>query len=132
MRRAALVLAAVATSVAAADLAHKALADGALYHERSLLYAVGSASAAALWSLAVVAVRSVALAAVGGIVAGGVAGNVLSLALWPGVPNPLVAGPIAFNLADVFLVAGALLVVPAVAAYAVRNRARLHEPVRLR
>lgn len=145
MRRSALVLAAVALVVGAADLAHKAHAvathgDDLLYHERSLGYVVGVIVAAGAWCLALVATRSSGLAVAGGVLLGGVAGNALSWALWPrydGTPNPLFVGDahlgVAFNLADVAVVAAVFIVLPpALTVFALRNRDRLHQPVRLR
>ena len=139
------VLVAVATGFAAADLGHKALvlADGGggvLADKRSLLYALGAGLAALALGLALVATRSLLLAAAGGVVVGGAAANAISLALWPsydGVPNPFFAGDqvrgIAFNLADVFLATGGLLLVPAAALiFAARNRERLGERISLR
>ena len=47
------------------------------------------------------------VAAAAGVVAGGVLGNVISAYRHGGrVPNPLVVGTVAFNLADVFVLAG--------------------------
>ena len=71
------------------------------------------------------------MSAAGGVLVGGAIANVLSLALWPaGVPDPLVLGVVAFNPADVFALAGGLLLVPlAVAVFAVRNRHRLRQRV---
>ena len=64
---------------------------------------------------------------------GGAAGNLLAIALWPslpGVPDPIVAGGIAFNLADVAVGAGFLVLLPpATLVFAVQNRQRLFEPV---
>jgi lipoprotein signal peptidase len=66
------------------------------------------------------------------VLAGGALGNLASLAFWPGVPNPIELDPIAFNLADVFVLSGFLLTTAATLVFAVRNRERLGEPVRLR
>lgn len=133
MTRAALLLAATATLLAGADLAHKALAveESTLLHARGPAYVL-LAVVAAPWAAALVAARSLPLALAGGVLLGGAAGNLVSLALWPGVPNPLVAGAVAFNLADVFAAAGGLVLVPAAAGLtAWRSRASLREPVRL-
>jgi hypothetical protein len=140
MARSAAALALAALVVAAADLAHTALAianagGATLAHERSLLYVVGVAAASLLWAGAIVLTRSTSIAVAGGILAGGAFGNLASLAFWPslaGVPDPLVAGEVAFSLADLALGLGILLVFATTAVFAVRNRARLGEPVRLR
>ena len=129
-----------ASLVACFDLVHKAAAvahDGAgiVPHPRSALYVTGIALASALWAGTIVLTRSASIAAAGGIVAGGAAGNLASLALWPsvdGVPNPLVAGGIAFNIADVAVAVGLPLILVTALLFAADNRARLGEPVRLR
>ena len=134
MTRAALVLVATAALVAGADLVHKALAVDAatLVHERGSGY-LFLAGVAAAWALALVAVGSPALAFAGGVLLGGAAGNLLSLPVWGGVPNPLVAGPVAFTVADVAAALGGLVLVPvAVGSLAWRRREGLREPVALR
>jgi len=131
--RPALVLSATAVLVAGADLVHKALAVDAatLVHERGRGYVLLAAVATA-WALALVAAGSPGLAVAGGVLLGGAAGNLLSLPVWGGVPNPLVAGPVAFTVADVAAVLGGLVLVPlAAGSLAWRRRATLREPVRL-
>jgi lipoprotein signal peptidase len=126
--------------VAGLDLTHKAIAvserDGAVFaHPRSGLYVLVVAAASAAWVGAILLTGSLSIALSGGVLAGGAAGNVLSLALWPsvaGVPNPLIAGGVAFNVADLAVAAGVVLVIATTAAFAARNRERLREPVRLR
>lgn len=131
MRRAGIVLGLVAALLAAGDLTHKALAEPALYHTRPALQMALLAGVASGWAAAVAATRSLVLAGAAGIFLGGVVGNVASVAFWPGVPDPLVAGPIAYNLADVFVAAGLALTLVAVAVFGLRNRARLVERVEL-
>ena len=139
MARAAVWLVGSGTVVAAVDLGHKAaaLADptaGVPLHPRSVLYAVGVAAISAIWAFAILLTRSTSIALGGGIFLGGAAGNVVSLALWPsvaGVPNPLLAREIAFNLADVAVAVGLVFVLATAAIFAARNRARLHERVRI-
>jgi lipoprotein signal peptidase len=138
--RSLVVLVGAATAVAAVDLAHKALAisergGAVLAHDRSGVYVAGIAVAAALWAAGVVLTRSVSIALAGGVVLGGGLGNLVSIALWPsvpGVPNPLVAGAVAFNLADVAVVVGLALLVVTTLVFAVRNEERLFEAVRVR
>ena len=140
MLRSFLLLIGTATLVAGADLAHKALeiserGGAVLAHERSAFYAAGVAIAALVWAASVVLTRSPSIALAGGILLGGGAGNLASLALWPsvpGVPNPLVAGHLAFNLADLAVALGLALLLCTTVVYGARNRARLSEPVRLR
>jgi hypothetical protein len=145
MKRTAGLLVVLAAALAALDLGHKALAladggRGVLADERSLAYALGAGLAGLALGLALVATRSLLLAAAGGVVVGGAAANVISLVLWPsyqGVPNPFFAGDevhgIAFNLADVYLATGGLLLLPAATlVFAARNRERLGERITLR
>jgi lipoprotein signal peptidase len=87
-------------------------------------------------SLALVRSRAVALAA--GVMCGGVIGNLVSARAdgnW--VPNPLVIAnydrTIAFNLADVFFVAGELLLMATLIVVAMRSHeSRLLAPVTFR
>jgi lipoprotein signal peptidase len=118
-----------ASVVAAVDLVHKALAGPVFVHERSALYAAGIVPVCLAWAVAVVFLRSPEIALAAGPLVGGAAGNALSLALWPGVPNPLVVDGLAFNVADLGVALGLVLLLPATVSFAVRNRERLFEPV---
>jgi lipoprotein signal peptidase len=139
MARVVAALALTAALVAAADLTHKAIAladpgSTIVPHERSLPYALGVVGISTLWAAAILLTRSLSIALAGGVFLGGAAGNVASLALWPsvdGVPNPLLAGDLAFNVADVAVVIGLLLVLATTVGFAARNRTRLHERVRI-
>jgi hypothetical protein len=133
-----LVIAATGVATALASLAYTAVAlsttdapGGA--HGRSSFYLFGTGAATLAWLGAIVLTRSVSISLAGGVLAGGTAANLTSLALWPsigGVPNPLAAGDVAFNAADVAVVAGLVLVLATTSAFAVRNRSRLHDRVR--
>ena len=127
----ALALVTTATVLAAVDLAHKAVAGEQALHARSGGYVVVVIVLSAAWGGAILATGSLALAVAGGVVAGGALGNVVSLALWDGVPNPILL-EIAFNLADLFVVAGFVLVAVAILGLALTNPGRLREPVTLR
>ncbi len=137
MTRTLCLLLGAATVVVALDLAQTAssISDRGgvvLAHDRSALYFAGVAVASVLWAGAVALTRSDSIAIAGGVVLGGAAGNLLSIALWPslaGVPDPIVAGGVAFNLADVAVALGFVLLLPATAVFAVQNRARLLDPV---
>ena len=131
-------LCAAAAVLMTADLAVKATIPTAPwhFHERSstwealcVLVLVGPLA------LAHVPSRAVAIGA--GVLSGGVAGNLLS-ARWNdhGVPNPLVVGDhpkwIAFNAADVFILAGILILMVSLTIVTIRHRDSLIPPRRLR
>ena len=124
-----MVLAVTAAAFACLDLAHKATAEATYVHPRSAAYVVVVLGLALLWSAAVLATRSALLALAGGVVLGGALGNVVSLALWPGVPNPIELDAIAFNLADAFVLLGFATTAAATLTFAGRNRERLREPL---
>jgi lipoprotein signal peptidase len=130
-------LAGTSGAVAGLDLAHKAFSisergNAVFAHDRSGVYVAGVAVAALGWAGAVARVRSASIAVAGGIVLGGAIGNLVSIALWPslpGVPDPLVAGGVAFNIADVAVAVGFVLLLPATVVFGMQNRARLFDPV---
>jgi len=129
-----LLVAVPAAALAAIDLAVKATVPTAwwAFHHRSHAWVVLSlVLLLGAGALAFVPSRWVALAA--GVMSGGVIGNVVSARLdhdW--VPNPLTIGSyrqgIAFNLADVFFLAGNLLLMAALIVVTLRNRDRLLPP----
>jgi hypothetical protein len=137
MTRTLCLLLGAATVVAAIDLVHKQLAisepGGEVFlHDRPARYVVAGAALTLAWAGAIALTRSNAMALPGGMVLGGAAGNLLSFALWPslpGVPDAIVVGAVAFSIGDVAVVGGLLLLLPAAVAFAVRNRARLFEPI---
>ena len=136
MARSLAVIAATTAATAAAALAHTAVALSTAdvsvpAHGRSSLYVVGTAAATLVWAWAIVLTRSLSIAAAGGVLAGGATANVASLALWDGIPNPLTARDVAFNVADLAVALGLLLVLATTAGFAARNRSRLHEHVPL-
>ncbi len=122
--------------VVAADLVQTqwAIAAGASGGASTIRAATPSSrsSSAACWAAAIMLTRSRAMAAAGGIVLGGALGNVAALLLWPsvdGVPDPLVAGGIAFSLGDVAVGVGLALVTVVTVRFASENRSRWREPV---
>lgn len=132
MARCAVALLGTAILLATLDLAHKAEADTTMFHGRSTSYVVFVGGLAAVWAATILLTRSLTLAIGGGVLLGGAIGNVVSLAFWPGVPDPILLDPIAFNLADVFVLAGFLIVAATALAFVTRDPLRLREPVRLR
>ena len=137
MIRTLVLLAGTAGAVAALDLAQKAFSisdrgGAVIAHNRSGLYVATGAVAAFLWGAAVARVGSPSIAIAGGVILGGAVGNLFSIALWPSlvnVPDPLVAGGVAFSVGDVAVGFGILLLIPATVLFALQNRDRLFEPV---
>ena len=124
-----MVFALSAAAFACLDLAHKASAEATYLHHRGPAYVAVVLGLALMWSAAILATRSALLALAGGVVLGGALGNLASLALWPGVPNPIELESIAFNLADTFVLLGFAATAAAALTFAVRNPERLREPL---
>jgi len=116
-----------ALALAAVDLAVKAALPTKDwdFHQRSHAWSVlAVALLVVVLLLAVLPSRLVAAAA--GVVAGGVLGNVVSAHRHGGrVPNPLVVGPFALNLADVFVLVGVPVLVFALVRVSIRYRERI-------
>ena len=132
LRRTLLVCTAV--SFAAVDLVHKSLAHSDFHHARTPLVALSMAAVIAALCILVPRVQSNTAALGAGVACGGALGNLISLLVWSqGVPDPLVVADkmhgLAFNLADLFTVAGDVLLLSAVVLYGLRHRARLRESV---
>ena len=127
----ALVTIGLAALLAAADLFHKSayVTPPWGYHMRSGAW-LALTTAVIVVCLLLVRVPSWAVAAAAGVLAGGAAGNVLSaVASTEGVPNPIVVGLsnllIAFNLADVFTLAGIVLLTSILVVVTIDHRERL-------
>ena len=125
MRVRALLVVVPAVVLASVDLAVKSLVPAAAWelHARSQAWSVvGLVLLGALLGVGLLPSRLVSVAA--GVAAAGVAGNVLSARLNGGrVPDPLVVGTVAFNLADVLVVVAAPVLVVALFRVAIRHRA---------
>jgi lipoprotein signal peptidase len=119
-----------AASVVAATLLDDLLAPSRLSHERSPVTLAGAGLLAAALLLLAPRARSLGMSLGAGIAAGGAASTLLAGLAWRGgVPNPLVRGGIAFNVADVAIAAGDALLLAAAFFHAWRHRDRLLEPV---
>ena len=119
-------------ALAVVDLAVKERlpTDDWLLHERSAGWvALSTALLLGCFAIACLSSRKVALLAA--LTAGGALGNLISVGRDGAVPNPLHLGGsngIVFNLADVFVVSGLLLLVVALMSASVRHRDRLIPP----
>jgi lipoprotein signal peptidase len=117
--------------VLVADLVYALLAPPTPFgHERpAAVLVLAGALAGALLALAP-RVPSLWVSVGAGVASGGALGTLVSGFAWSGgVPNPIVRGGIAFNLADLAIAAGDALLIAAVLAYAWTRRGRLREPV---
>jgi hypothetical protein len=126
-----------AAIVVALDLGQKQLAisdrgGGVYLHDRPLRYVLAGAALTLGWAGGIALTRSALMAIPGGVVLGGAGGNLLSFALWPslpGVPDPIVAGGLAFSLGDLAVGIGLLMLVPFGLVFVRRNRERLLKPL---
>ena len=126
-RRSYLLLTALALT--AVDLAQKAR-EPVYGHPRSAAYVVLAAALAAFVITFVPRVPSRALSIAGGVACAGALGNLVSALAWRGgVPNPIVVGAVAFNVADVCAVVGAASLVLGAALFALTHPALLRQPI---
>jgi hypothetical protein len=128
MRNRIAILVCVAMPLAGADLLVKSAlpTDPFLFHQRSGAWMILSA-ALLLFALLLTRLPSRLLAASAGVLAAGVLGNLVSASLHRGlVPNPFVLDDgdfeIAFNLADLFVLGGIVLLTVTALRVAVLNR----------
>jgi hypothetical protein len=127
MRRRRVLLVAVAAALVVPDLAQKAAAP--VYgHPRSAAYVGFALALFALLVGLVPRVPSWPLAVAAGVACAGIGGNVVGALAWrDGIPNPIVVGDVAFNLADVYAVLGAGALVFTAALFALTHRELLRE-----
>jgi lipoprotein signal peptidase len=120
---------AAAVALAGADLVQKA-SEPVYGHPRGVAYVVVAAALAAGLVAFVPRVPSLPLSLAGGVAAAGALGNAVSALAWRGgVPNPIVAGSIAFNIADACALTGAAGLVVGAAVFAVRHPQLLRQPI---
>jgi lipoprotein signal peptidase len=122
-------LIAVALVLTAIDLGQKASAP--VYgHPRGLSYVLVASGITVFLVLFVPRVPSRALSLAGGVAAAGAFGNLVSALAWRGgIPNPIVVGQIAFNIADLCAVTGAIALVLGTVLFALRHPALLRQPI---
>ena len=127
MRRIAL---AAAAAVVAATLLDDAVSPSRLSHARSPLALAGAGAFSLLLLYLVPRARSLGMSLGAGVAAGGCLATLVAGLAWrDGVPNPLVGGGIAFNVADVAIAGGDAMLICAAMWQAWRRRAGLFEPV---
>jgi lipoprotein signal peptidase len=134
VKRRRMLLLAGATVFASIDLAHKALHPAQFHHARDWFAAFVMFGLVAALVVLVPRIPSTAAALGAGIACGGALGNLVSLFAWAqGVPDPLVVAgatqTLAFNLADVFALAGDALLLSAAVVHGFRHRELLRERV---
>ena len=113
----------------AADLLQKAR-EPVYGHPRGPVYVVVAAALAALVIVFVPRVPSRALSLAGGVALAGALGNLVSALAWRGgVPNPIVVGDVAFNIADVCAAGGAIALVLGATLFALTHPALLRQPI---
>jgi lipoprotein signal peptidase len=122
-------LIAVALGLTALDLGQKASAP--VYgHPRGVGYVLVAAALTGFLVVFVPRVPSRALAVAGGVAAAGAFGNLVSALAWRGgIPNPIVLGEVAFNVADLCAVTGAIALVLGAVLFALRHPALLRQPI---
>ena len=124
------IAAAAALVVLTADLADSAAARTDYFHPRPLWLLAGGATAAAALLVLAPRVPSLALSVGAGIAAGGAAGTLVAALVWSrGVPDPLVSGTVAFNVADVAIALGSALLVSSASLVGWRSRGALRQPI---
>lgn len=130
MRRRRAIAAAVGLAVLGADLADSAATRTVYFHPRPLwLLAAGAVGALVLFVLAP-RVPSLALSLGAGSATGGALGTLAAALLWSrGVPDPLVRGGVAFNLADVAIAVGTTLLSGSALLVGWRHRHTLRQPI---
>lgn len=128
MRRRRIIAAVVALVVAGAALTHEALSPTPFHHIRppGVLVLAGVIALALLVLAPRVPSLGVALGA--GIAAGGALGTLVSGIAWNGVPDPFVRDGIAFNVSDLAIAVGDVILIAAALVHAWLQRGDLRRP----
>jgi lipoprotein signal peptidase len=130
VRRRRRIAAAAALVVLVADLGDSAAARTIYFHPRPLWLLAGGAVAAAGILVLAPRVPSLALSLGAGTATGGVLGMLVAALIWSrGVPDPLVRGSVAFNLADVAIAVGDAVLLASALLVVWRHRHALRQPV---
>jgi lipoprotein signal peptidase len=116
--------------VCAADLLDSVEARTTYFHPRPFWLLAGGAAAAAAILVLAPRIPSLTLSLGAGIAAGGAVGTlVAALVSNRGVPDPLVRGSVAFNLADVAIAGGVTILIASALFVAWQRRHELRQPV---
>ena len=130
MRRRRGIAAAAALAVLTADLIDSAVTRPVYFHARPLWLLAGGAAAAVALLMLAPRVPSLALSLGAGIAAGGALGTFVAALAWSeGVPDPLVGGSVAFNVADVAIAVGNALLVASTLLVGWQRRHALRQPI---
>ena len=129
MKRRRGIAAAAALVVLSVALVHEALTPTQFHHGRSAGVFVLAAVVACGLLLLAPRVPSLGVALGAGIAAGGALATLVSGLAWNGVPDTLLHGGVAFNLSDLAIGGGDLLLVGAVLVHAWIHRSVLREPL---
>ena len=119
---------------ASLDLLHKSSTSAEFHHARTPYVTLVMGALIAALLLLVPRLPSNVAAFGAGVACGGALGNLISLLAWSqGVPDPFVVTGathgLAFNLADLFAVAGDAMLLSAVVLLGLQRRAALREPI---
>jgi lipoprotein signal peptidase len=130
MRHRRRIAAAVGLAVLGADLLDSAATRTLYFHPRPLWLLAGGAAAAVVLFVLAPRVPSLALSVGAGSATGGALGTLAAALVWSrGVPDPLVRGGVAFNLADVAIAVGTALLFASALLVAWRHRHQLRQPI---
>ncbi|MDX6514403.1 MAG: hypothetical protein QOH73_69 [Gaiellaceae bacterium] len=134
IRAARRLLLAVAAVVVAVDIGDKLVTPTLpeAFHPRPPIVLLAMVVVTVLGLVTFPRAGSRAIAIAGGLMVGGGVANTVSLLAWgSGIPNPLLSSryDIAFNLADLAVGSGFVLLLPATLAFAVRHREHLNSPL---
>jgi hypothetical protein len=121
---------AIAAAVIGVTLLDDVIAGSRLSHPRPAAVLAGALLLGGALLLLAPRAGSLAVTIGAGIAAGGALATLVTGLAWrDGVPNPLAAGGVAFNLADLAIAAGDALLIGGALVHAIRNRHRLGEAV---
>jgi lipoprotein signal peptidase len=130
MRRRRRIAAAVGLAVLSADLIDSAVTRTVYFHPRPLWPLAAGAVAAVVLLVLAPRVPSLVLSLGAGSAAGGALGTLAAALVWSrGVPDPLLDGTVAFNLADAAIAVGSALLIGSALLVGWQRRHELRQPL---